>query len=555
MKKEMQSKLLVFPLALLLVIGLIVAICAPALAAEKPKPKGTLVFATDSLYEEMFLPWRGGVGQDRFWEVTYDYLFWCDEKTGDPIPSLGKRWEYSKDFRSITIFLRKGVPWHGNWGEVTAEDVKFTIEKITMKTSTNTLGRAMGKEIESMEVVDQHTLALHLKKPNPMFWLMLVNHANPWLPIVCKKYVETVGEDKAAKEPIASGPYRLVEHKWGDFLKFEAREDHFMVVPEFKYITLRAVPETSTRVAMLTTKEIDIAPVSNDNIARLEAAGISIRINPGGYLISYNFGGILAPKDPRYVEDYHNKDPWADKRVREAMSIAIDRNAIVKTIYLGGGRPVTCWAFIPGADEQEPIPYDPERAKRLLAEAGYPDGFSFKLYVWTQDPGQEMPILGEAVAGYWEKIGLKPEIQRIDYAAFKPTNATVKTKGIVWNHRHPYKVDEKRYLVQYMGYNSTIPYYQSEDLIPLLDKFAGMTDMKKRKALYKEIAQYMRSNYVNIPIVAAGSVWGYNGEKVEGKWPMQATGKPRGFVFMRHAKPLNTWRLFDPSDYYAHPHE
>ncbi len=116
-------------------------------------------------------------------------------------------------------------------------------------------------------------------------------------------------------------------------MKFEAIEDHWRVVLEFKYMILKAIPEASTRIAMLKTGEIDITEIDRQDIAQLQKAGVgAIPRPPGGYGVFYNFGGMLTPEDKRYVNGYHRTDPWKDIRVREAMSIAIDREAIIKTL-------------------------------------------------------------------------------------------------------------------------------------------------------------------------------------------------------------------------------
>ena len=106
--------------------------------------------------------------------------------------------------------------------------------------------------------MDKYTVVFYLKKPNPVFWYLLTDSANAYMPIICKKYISTVGDDEAMKNPIGSGPYFLVEHEMGDYLKFQALEKHWRLVPEFKYLIARIVREPTTLVAMLKTGEIDM---------------------------------------------------------------------------------------------------------------------------------------------------------------------------------------------------------------------------------------------------------------------------------------------------------
>jgi len=141
--------------------------------------------------------------------------------------------------------------------------------------------------------------------------MVFTETVNYQLGILCKKYVETVGEEKARFQPIGSGPYRLVEHKTGQYLKFEATEKNWRLVPEFKYIIMQIVPEESTRVAMLKTGDTDIAPITTLSMAELQKQkGISAVPWPGGYHLYLVFGGMMTPKDPRYKEGYHLTDPW-----------------------------------------------------------------------------------------------------------------------------------------------------------------------------------------------------------------------------------------------------
>ncbi|MFC1820636.1 ABC transporter substrate-binding protein, partial [Thermodesulfobacteriota bacterium] len=383
-----------------------------------------------------------------------------------------------------------------------------------------------------------------LKKPDPVFWINLTISDNPYMPIICKKYIETVGVDAAQKHPIGSGPYRLVEHKLGDYMKFEAFEQHWRVAPEFKYLIMRMVHEESTRAAMLKTGDIDISPISADRIPELHKAGIGASAWPGGYIISLNFGGMVIPEDKRYVEGYSRMDPWKDIKVREAMNIAIDRKAIVKAIYQGSASPATIGILSPGWNEQQPYPYDPNRAKRLLAEAGYPNGFSLKLNTQPHSPGVEIPRLCEAVAGYWEAIGIKVEIIPGTYAGIRSMLKAVKTAGRVWVLRLSYIEDWTVRFGNYYLPNGTVVYYQDAGIAALGKKLISEMGYEKRQAIWREIAKYLRDNYATASIVTAHPAWGYNSKKV-GDWPRNMATRPSNYVYIRHAEPLNKYRLFE----------
>ena len=183
--------------------------------------------------------------------------------------------------------------------------------------------------------------------------------------IVSKKYVETVGEEVASQKPIGTGPYKLVDSQSGSYFKFEALDNHWRVVPEFKTLTVRLLPETSTLVAALKNKEIDLAQVPAEQLADLKAAGVAVEVSPlGGGMLVIRWGGFVIPADKRYDPAYHNKDPWTDVRVRKAMAIAIDREAISKAIFAGSAKP----AGVPlnSADmDKYHYSYDPAAAKTV----------------------------------------------------------------------------------------------------------------------------------------------------------------------------------------------
>lgn len=518
---------------------------AEAATAAKPKPEGTLTVAIQTLAEEGFLPDRNSGSTGPLWECVYDFLLYSDAAAeGKIIPGVAERWEYSKDYRNLTLWIRKGIQFHDGWGELTAEDVKWTIEFNSRPTSTNIRSPEL-KKITSMEVVDRYTLVLHLKDPDPGFLSTFCTNDGVTLPVLCKKYVATVGEEKANKQPIGSGPYHLVEQRVGDYAKFEALENHWLIVPEFKYMILRVVPEETTRLAMLRTGEADIAlQLSLNKLPEMEKAGLRSVTTPRSDLIFFGFGGMLLPEDKRYVEGYHQKDPWKDIKVREAMNIAIDRNAIVKSLYQGKVIASPIFWDLPGWDKLQPIPYDPKRAKQLLAEAGYPNGFSFKFYTHTQNP--DIPMLADAAAGYWQAIGLKPEMIRGDYATWRDLHKSGKTAGYIWSYVHSKYIDlwTAGRVGDYELPNASTPWFQSNETKAAIGKVRAELDPKKRDAYFKEIPPLYRSIYAHIPIVYLPRVHGVG--KNVGEWFPGRYIHPKNFIFARHAKPLNTWRLLTP---------
>jgi peptide/nickel transport system substrate-binding protein len=279
-----------------------------------------------------------------------------------------------------------------------------------------------------------------------------------------------------------------------------------------------------------------------NKIAELNQAGIRTILSKDSNTTFIPFGGMLTPADKRYIEGYHRKDPWKDVRVREAMNLAVDRQSLAKHIYMGAATPSAIYASLPGWDKLDPIPYDPKRAKQLLTDAGFPNGFGFKFMTHVKDPS--LQLVAQTVSSYWEAIGLKPEIIRGDYASWRDTNKAGKTAGAVWTNVMMNYFDWSARLPGHDLPNSSTPFWQGEETTRAIDKVLPETDPKKREAYWKEVAQLYRSLYINVPIAFTPRVHGVS--KKIGEWAPARVRYPRNLIFARQAKPLNAWRLFTP---------
>jgi peptide/nickel transport system substrate-binding protein len=237
--------------------------------------------------------------------------------------------------------------------------------------------------------------------------------------IVPKKYVEKVGDDGFKKAPVGLGPYRFVSHTPGIELVLEAYESYWRKMPSVKRLVFKSVPDPSTRLAMLKRGEVDIAFLLDVPQAQEVKRDGNLKVA---------FSGGIATFYLDFFDMFDPKSPWHDIRVRQAASFALDRKTLNEAETLGKSR--STGGFVPKnldfALAIEPDPYDPARAKKLLAEAGYPNGF---------DAGELHPFppyfnLGEAVAGYLQAAGIRTRIRTMERAAFMSEWQNKKLKGV-----------------------------------------------------------------------------------------------------------------------------
>ena len=232
--------------------------------------------------------------------------------------------------------------------------------------------------------------------------------------VLPKKYLEANGDDVFARKPVGSGPYKFVEQVVGSHIKMTAVDSHWRIgVPKYKNVTFKLVPEETTRIALLRRGEVDVADVSRERVKELEKEGFPVHFRKEEAIV--HMWWVLGPDG--WVA------PMKDKRVREALNLAIDRTEIAQAIFGGRAEPAAIpiglsWSFTEIGFKVTPemaYPYDPARAKKLLADAGLAGGFPHDVYAFQLPGFPEGKAFAEAVAGYWEKIGVKTKLIPVDY--------------------------------------------------------------------------------------------------------------------------------------------
>jgi ABC-type transport system substrate-binding protein len=317
------------------------------------------------------------------------------------------------------------------------------------------------------------------------------------------------------------------------------------VVPEFKTMTVRLISEIATLSAALKNKEVDLSQITSQQVADLKASGVAVEVSPvGGQIMVTGFGGMIISADKRYDAAYHNKDPWVDARVRKAMAISIDRAAICKAIYAGYADPVSVPLLATGIEKYQ-YPYDPATAKQLLKDAGYPNGFSFQVISSTLPASVEAPRIMEALAGYWQQIGLGPKINVINYNTYYSKNIVpCKTAGDVSLVQIGSTADMLTKAEVFLVPNATNVVYLDEGSFAIYRDNPKLT-MEERLVVVDKLNQYYFENAGPIPVIRNGYCFAWNSDKIL-PWPHYDSTKPLYLEYVRHAQPLNTFRLFSP---------
>ena len=480
--------------ALVATLALASMVPAPAAAA----PEGTMAWG---LHVTLASRWLDPIDTEAFinqFMVLYalhDALV-KPMPAGDNTPSLAESWTMSKDGLTYDFVIRKSARFH-NGDPVTAEDAKFSFERYRGAAS-----KLLKERVREVQVVDANRLRFILKEPWPDFMTFYGTSATGAAWIVPKKYVERVGEDGFLKAPIGAGPYRFVSFQPGISLVMEAFEGYWRKVPSVKRLIFRSMPDETTRAAALRAGDVDIVYLLSGPTAE------DVKKSAGLRLAAARPPGVVFLDLP---EQWEPKSPWADRRVRLAASHALDRTGLNNAETLGMSR--TTGGLIPRtldfAKVYEPPAYDPALAKRLLAEAGFPNGF---------DAGELTPFppffsLAEGIGNYLQTVGIRTRLRTMERAAFLTAWREKKIRGVIMGLGAPAGNAATRIEV----YVSKSGIYSNGVIPEIEDLFARQArelDRGKREAMLHQIQQIMHERVLHVPIYELAFLWGV-GPRVE----------------------------------------
>jgi peptide/nickel transport system substrate-binding protein len=333
---------------------------------------------------------------------------------GQMTPSLAEAWTVSPDGKTYDFVLRNGAKFH-NGDPVTADDVKFSFERYKGGGA-----KLLKDKVKEVQVLDPRRVRFLLKDAWPDFMTFYGTTATAAAWVVPKKYVEKVGDDGFSKAPIGAGPYRFVALTPGIEMVLEAFDGYWRKAPSVKRLVFKSVPDETTRAAALKRGEVDIAYFLNGPVAE------DVRRTPGLKLSAARTNAVFFLD---FVDQWDPKSPWHDRRVRLAASLAVDRKAINEAESLGfsGLTGNIVPRHMEFALPIDPHPYDPKRAKQLLVEAGYPNGF---------DGGEISPnppyfTMAEAIATNLGAVGIRVRLRTMERAAWLTAWREKKLHGIV----------------------------------------------------------------------------------------------------------------------------
>lgn len=463
------------------------ALCIAPLAAHAA-PKGGIVVAGPVLRQQFDPTAIVSVADWLVTDLLFDGLLNLGRK--GKYPALAESWIVSQDGKQIDFRLRKGVRFH-NGDLLTADDVKFTYDQLLSAESTHVYRRAFQDALERIEVIAPDQVRFMLKQPWPAFFTAGRYGLQPIIP---KAYYESVGRAGFQNKPVGTGPYKLVDLKSGEWSKFEANGHYWGPPSNVQFVTQRLVKEPFTLYAMIEKGEADIVVgLTGPLLDR-------VRKNPGFKVISARYSGSSMM--------FFNKSKFpeaTDRKVRLAIGHAMNREGIARQI-LNGVCEVSSSIFTPATfgfvSGLSGVPYDPDKAKRLLAEAGVKPGREVSFTVQTDSFGSlpNAPQVLEALAGNLEAIGLKVMREPYDVSSWLAMQRAGKQPGVFYV---PYSLpdDGGEMLSWYISKsiwttgNVAVPEYDR-----ISDEQARITDTKAREKLLQDFARLEDERRETLPL-------------------------------------------------------
>lgn len=418
-------------------------------------------------------------------------------------PGLAESWTISSDGKVYTFKLRRGVKFHDGTpmnARAVAADLDrainpsnpcYVLDRKVDTYDSFTFGSVKGGDVVKMDAPDDFTLRFTLPKPNAPF---LSSLAMVWTGIMSPAATKQYNCD-AGQHPVGTGPFKFVEAVRNDHITVDANPDYWGGKPKINRIIFRIIPESATRLLALERNEVhilaDLPPADYQRVEKNPA--LTLYKEPGLTILGVAMSNDLGP--------------FKDKRVRQAMNYAVDKDAINKGLYGGAttssqGIPPVLWGYNKNV---KPYPYDADKAKALLKEAGYPNGFSTEMMVYANPRGYN-PIggakLGEAVQSYLAKVGVNVKLTQFEWGAYLAKYRRTPWEGFAISGWSGDNGDPDNFLGDLFEWgtgsdkpriNDTSRHHNLE-FDKLMDQGRETTDQAKRAQIYEQANQILHDD-------------------------------------------------------------
>jgi len=503
-----------------------------------PAPAGKVTIMVGDFATETFDPLTiaGSPGGLNYGRILHGFLISGNEK-GEKIPGIATEWVLSADGLTWTFTIRPGVKFHDGT-ELTAEDVFWTFQHYfgpdALEYNTSGTFQLVSREFDKMEMIGPNKVTVTTKTPIPPLAYNLSEVEAAWsgiLPRRPKLYDEAAGV-AYDKKPIGAGPMWLADHIPGFLMQFERFDDYYFQPKNgfyedrrvnFKTLDLVLAPEKATRVAAIRAGESDIAPVSLGEKKQVEAGGGRLVFSREGTYIRVRLPGAnLKPEYPTY-----------DKRVRQALEYALDKGQIQQ--LMGGPEvmEIRGWGAVTPSTigytvELDARPFNPDKARQLMADAGFPGGKGLpKLFINTF-PASATPFIPESAqlaADSWRReLGLDVQVRVRDSTATKKLENAGKLNGqITWRDNETRRNSLKTIQKSYGFPNLKYRYYDDPELVALINDTAEILNPDEQEEALKKAYQRLREETYDISVGYVNISWAVGPRIATWKpWPLAA---------------------------------
>jgi peptide/nickel transport system substrate-binding protein len=520
------------------------------LAAVAATP--TDILAGEAKVQRLIFVSAGFNESNRFWTIARPFqlqfdpfletLLDLDPKTGEYIPRLAEKWQPSPDQKEWTFVLRQGVPFHFGYGEFTAKDVVHTHALMLRQEATATFA-GFWRGVEEIKVIDDYQVVFRMKNPSSTLPYAVSRSGD--LRMVSKAQWDKEGLEGFDKRPAGTGSYRYVDRQLGQSIAYERVDNHWRGErPAFKELAIRISREDSTRLAMLLRGEAHVVDLPRELQGEALKKGMKVLASqlPSEW-VSFYFGGQYhLPGDPKFKADV----PWNDRRVRQAMNTAVNRTELRDNLFKDKGTLIYVSGFAPHLEGWNPewaqrfdslYGYNPTKAKELLKAAGYAPGtLNAKIMAFTSPGEAELPQVAEAVASYFNDVGIQATLEAIDEAAFGRMNRAKDMSCCMWPNITGLRPTEELMRTAYYSKGNT-HLFEDEFVEKKYLELTTLVDPQERQRVAREIGDHLFEEFATIPLLSIHNEVAVN-PKVVAEWtyPGPGAGRTTHFYLLKAAQ-------------------